>query len=408
MLFNWPTFGGGNVHTVQLARCLQAAGLTVRHLFAEYPPWGVGAVNGDCPFPSERLAFSDATWSVSSIRERFRRALRESDPDFVLITDAWNTKPLLAEAAVDFAYVLRIDAQECLCPLNNIRLRPSSNGSPTQCNRNFPSTPDECVACVRTNERVSGPLHLLERGLGWSTERYHERMIQSLRQAYAVLAVNPSVAAMIEPFATTVHSIPPGIDPQCFLGSEAAPHSPPIRVFFLGNPDDPLKGFTVLHDACAKLWQRRQDFRLLCTAEPPGLIDAFTERIGWCPHSSLPTLLNETDIVAVPSVCQDAMPIVALEAMAAARPIVASRIGGLQYSVADGLTGLLFSPGDSADLACKLALLLNDASLRTRMGYAGRRRVEERYSWNALIRKYYLPLFQRPGHGAPLATKAIT
>ena len=44
------------------------------------------------------------------------------NPDQVIITDSWNIKPLLAEAVREYPYILRLQAMECLCPLNNLRL----------------------------------------------------------------------------------------------------------------------------------------------------------------------------------------------------------------------------------------------------------------------------------------------
>jgi glycosyltransferase involved in cell wall biosynthesis len=76
---------------------------------------------------------------------------------------------------------------------------------------------------------------------------------------------------------------------------------------------------------------------------------------------------------------EDCFPLVILEAMSAGLPVVASEEGGIPDEVEDGKTGLLFRKGDSADLARCLETLLVDASLRTRMGAAGRDRFEKRF-----------------------------
>ena len=65
-LFNWPSTGGGIVHTVELARFLARAGYDVRHFYARYPGWGVGRGRGAAaPYPSEALEFDEATWNVA-------------------------------------------------------------------------------------------------------------------------------------------------------------------------------------------------------------------------------------------------------------------------------------------------------------------------------------------------------
>src|SRR5262249_31121249 len=120
-LFNWPTAGGGNVHTAELARALAKAGYAVRHFYPCFAPWDIGNVTA-APFPSEGLEFTEHDWNVAAIQARFRQAVDAFGPDFVLIQDAWNFKPHLAEALRGYPTLLRFQALECLCPLNNVRL----------------------------------------------------------------------------------------------------------------------------------------------------------------------------------------------------------------------------------------------------------------------------------------------
>jgi glycosyltransferase involved in cell wall biosynthesis len=75
----------------------------------------------------------------------------------------------------------------------------------------------------------------------------------------------------------------------------------------------------------------------------------------------------------------------ALEAMAAGKPVVAARLPVLAEIVADGETGLLFDPGDKADLARQTRFLMDDPPRRSAFGAAGQRRVRERYSVGQLI-----------------------
>jgi glycosyltransferase involved in cell wall biosynthesis len=79
----------------------------------------------------------------------------------------------------------------------------------------------------------------------------------------------------------------------------------------------------------------------------------------------------------VPSVWPEPCGIVVLEAMAASRPVIASRIGGLTDLVADGETGLVVAPGDALALRGAMARLLNEGGLRATMGQAARRRLVE-------------------------------
>ena len=100
-------------------------------------------------------------------------------------------------------------------------------------------------------------------------------------------------------------------------------------------------------------------------------------------------------MVAVPTVAQEGLSRSSAEAMAAGRPVVASRIGGLPSTVVDGVTGLLCEPGSDEDLAARLDVLLSDEKLRRELGQAGRRRFEEHFSWPVVIDRHYRPLLQK-------------
>jgi len=70
-----------------------------------------------------------------------------------------------------------------------------------------------------------------------------------------------------------------------------------------------------------------------------------------------------------------------LEAQACRRAFIGSAVGGITYTVQDGLTGLLVPPKDEAALAARLALLLDDAALRRRLAWAGYERVRREFTW---------------------------
>ncbi len=78
--------------------------------------------------------------------------------------------------------------------------------------------------------------------------------------------------------------------------------------------------------------------------------------------------------------------------MGVGRPVIASRLGGLPFTIVDGETGLLCAPGDPTDLTAKIEILLDNPGLRERLGLAGRQRFEEQYTWDVIIPRYYLPL----------------
>ena len=112
--------------------------------------------------------------------------------------------------------------------------------------------------------------------------------------------------------------------------------------------------------------------------------------IGMLDHDKLVSFYRKSRFVVVPSLTFEQFPMVAVDAMALELPVVASRIGGLPEVVEDGVTGLLFEPGNAEDLANKLRFLWESPELCRRMGKAGREKVVHQYSQNV----YYKNLME--------------
>jgi glycosyltransferase involved in cell wall biosynthesis len=106
-----------------------------------------------------------------------------------------------------------------------------------------------------------------------------------------------------------------------------------------------------------------------------------------------------SDLAVVPSRVEPLGGVI-LEAMAHARPVVASAVGGIPELVVPGQTGLLVSPASPDQLASALDRCLADESLRRRMGQAGRQRCADRFSLRAstanVLREYHRVLTSRP------------
>jgi glycosyltransferase involved in cell wall biosynthesis len=90
------------------------------------------------------------------------------------------------------------------------------------------------------------------------------------------------------------------------------------------------------------------------------------------------------DAMILPSI-NEGTPVSAIEALAAGRPVVATRVGGVPDVVREGEDGFLVDAGDVDALAERLAELAGDPELRERLGAAGRARVVPRYSVERLI-----------------------
>ena len=109
--------------------------------------------------------------------------------------------------------------------------------------------------------------------------------------------------------------------------------------------------------------------------------------LGSVQHSQVPALLNGCEIFVLPS-RQEPFGIVVLEAMAAGKPVVATRVGGVPEIVTDMKDGLLVEPESPGKLAHAVKLLLSEPDLMQRLGRNGRETVKKRFSWRRVVNRY--------------------
>jgi colanic acid/amylovoran biosynthesis glycosyltransferase len=181
----------------------------------------------------------------------------------------------------------------------------------------------------------------------------------------------------------------------------------------------PVKGHGCLIDAAEVLASRGLRFELWIAGDGPERPElerriervGLTERIrllGTVPHDDLLRLYRErgVDGVVLPSLdlgggLHEGLSIGLVEAMAHGIPVIGTRTGGLP-ELLEGGAGLLVDAGDPGALAGGLSELLCSADLRTRLGAAGRQRVEEQFDVEAIARQ----LVHWFDAGVPLATAA--
>jgi glycosyltransferase involved in cell wall biosynthesis len=99
-------------------------------------------------------------------------------------------------------------------------------------------------------------------------------------------------------------------------------------------------------------------------------------------------VMNALDVLVHPALGSEALGLVVWEALAAGKPVIASRLDGLPEALADGEHGVLVPPGDGAALAEAMAALARDPERRTRLGEAGRAFVREHRSRRAQALRY--------------------
>jgi glycosyltransferase involved in cell wall biosynthesis len=204
----------------------------------------------------------------------------------------------------------------------------------------------------------------LARRAPWLARRVLERA------RLTICASNALADSARELGAKAVRVIPSAVELPERVGE---PADPP-EVLFVGRLS-PEKGILDLVQAA--------DGIPLTVAGDGPLRDRVPGALGFVQHTALPPLYERAAVVAVPS-HREGFGVACAEAMAHARPVVASAVGGLLDLVVDGETGVLVPPRDVPALRGALERLLADPDLRRRLGEAGRARVQERFSWPAV------------------------
>jgi len=109
-------------------------------------------------------------------------------------------------------------------------------------------------------------------------------------------------------------------------------------------------------------------------------------------RSDVQRFMRICDVLVVPSIWQEPAGLVVLEAMACAKPVVVTAVGGMPEPVLNGITGLIIPPNSEVDLAQAVSSILVDQLRALRMGAAARKHVETEYSmdrWVALTLREY-------------------
>lgn len=241
----------------------------------------------------------------------------------------------------------------------------------------------------------------------------------TLRRWYGFVRMQARVARRLDPILTVSRSsaadigrdfgvpsdrmriVPLGVDTRYFR-PRGGPREPG-RIVTIASADAALKGVPTLLRAIAKLATER-DVRLTVVGRLTG--GGATERligelslgdrvdfVSGIDDEALGALLARAEVAVVPSL-YEGFSLPAVEAMACATPLVVSRAGALPEVVGADGTGpagdaarecaRIVTPGDPEELAAALGGLLDDPAHRARLGAAGLRRVQERYTWRAV------------------------
>ncbi len=244
-----------------------------------------------------------------------------------------------------------------------------------------------------------------------STRRMDRRVKPGLRTRWLygsvmqrVAAISPAVERRLREGgvpAERIRLIWSAIDPATLAPSaprdvlrERLGASPETRCLLVAANLVHRKGVDVLLEALARgpredtvLWIAG-DGEARAALEAASARHGLTDRVRFLGRrDDVADLLEACDVFVLPS-RQEGLGVAALEAMARARPVVASAVGGLAEAVVDGETGLLVPTDDAPALAAALGRVLDDAALVARLGAAGSRRVAEHFLADAMVDAY--------------------
>jgi glycosyltransferase involved in cell wall biosynthesis len=230
------------------------------------------------------------------------------------------------------------------------------------------------IKCLRCATKDYGPVRGPALALG---QRAGRRL---LRRADAYLAISSTVAAaarQVLPPDMEIDIVPSMVPVGLPELAETTPRPdflPPEDgyLLFVGALG-PHKGVDVLLEAHRRL-RNRVPLVLIGTPRPdtPAVDVPDVYIVRDVPSAKVMSAWRRCSVAVVPSVWEEPMGQVAVEAMLAERPVVASDVGGLRDIVVDGETGFRVPPRDSAALAEAIDRLLDDPVLQKRMGLAGR------------------------------------
>jgi glycosyltransferase involved in cell wall biosynthesis len=200
-----------------------------------------------------------------------------------------------------------------------------------------------------------------------------------------------------------VFVIPNGVDTERFSPCEPdaklrqslglVPHQPVAAIVAALRPE---KNHELFLRAAARIASDRPEARFLIIGDGPrrGELERLTAELGIARNvlflgtrSDVQQILSLASVLVLSS-HMEANPVSILEALACARPVVATRVGSIAESVEHGVCGYLVTPGDEVELAARVDELLGQPELARRMGQAGRERVVRNGSLERMVEGY--------------------
>jgi len=195
--------------------------------------------------------------------------------------------------------------------------------------------------------------------------------------------------------------IPNGVDTKLFDSNDLDSakvrrdlHLSRERLCVYSGRLDGWAGMNILKGLCdtARMKKVNVKFLLVGSGDSKNIHEDNILYLGEMPHEKIPSILALADVILIPfpnnEVSHAASPLKLFEAMSMQKPIIASRVAGIQEVISDGENGFLANPDSPDEWIQKLEILLNSEKLAARMGENARRTVEDRFDWDTLAKQY--------------------
>ncbi|BAQ66476.1 glycosyltransferase family 4 protein [Geminocystis sp. NIES-3709] len=118
-------------------------------------------------------------------------------------------------------------------------------------------------------------------------------------------------------------------------------------------------------------------------------LNSSVQMLGYIPQKKLASTFNQVWLQVVPSLWAEPFGMAAVEAIISGIPVIASKTGGLQEIIEDGITGILISPGDEQALSSALIKLLTNDDLTKKMGKAAQKVALTKFTEEIMIDKFF-------------------
>lgn len=270
-----------------------------------------------------------------------------------------------------------------------------------------------CTVAMLVNALSGVPYSFTIHGPDIFFEPMHWRIDEKVARAQFVACISHFCRSQVMCFAapehwSRLHIVHCGVDPDRY-SDDGVGRETGTRLLFVGRLAG-VKGVPVLLQALARLKTQHPALQLTLIGDGPerprieaeakalGLGDN-TRFLGYQSQDAVAEALQQSDLFVLPSFAEG-LPVVLMEAMAAALPVVTTRIAGVPELVQDGESGLLVAPGDVDALSTALETLVSDPKRRARMGRAGREKVCAEFDIMTEARKLSA-LFRQPAGNAP-------